>query len=74
MARLFGAIFSTLANSSAIAQVSRSFTTWSMAFVKTKKLDRAAMVYVAITLDKMLNYNAIQVRWLCQSRSSCWCI
>src|ERR1035438_4542216 len=26
-------------------------------------VDRAAMAYIAITLDKMLNYNAIQVRW-----------
>ena len=26
-------------------------------------LDRAAMVYVALALDKLLNYNAIQVRW-----------
>jgi len=26
-------------------------------------LDRAAMVYVAFAIDKLLNYNAIQVRW-----------
>jgi adenine-specific DNA methylase len=26
-------------------------------------LDRAAMAYIALALDKMLNYNAIQVRW-----------
>ncbi len=26
-------------------------------------LDRAAMAYVALALDKMLNYNALQVRW-----------
>jgi adenine-specific DNA methylase len=31
-------------------------------FVRTE-LDRAAMVYIAFALDKMLNYNAIQVRW-----------
>ncbi|MBV9397055.1 MAG: DUF1156 domain-containing protein [Bryobacterales bacterium] len=27
------------------------------------ELDRAAMAYVALGLDKVLNYNAIQVRW-----------
>lgn len=27
------------------------------------ELDRAAMAYLAISLDKMVNYNAIQVRW-----------
>ena len=27
------------------------------------ELDRAAMIYIALALDKMLNYNAIQVRW-----------
>jgi len=26
-------------------------------------LDRAAMTYIALALDKMVNYNAIQVRW-----------
>jgi adenine-specific DNA methylase len=26
-------------------------------------LDRAAMAYIALALDKMVNYNAIQVRW-----------
>jgi putative DNA methylase len=26
-------------------------------------LDKAAMVYLALSLDKMVNYNAIQVRW-----------
>lgn len=26
-------------------------------------LDRAALVYLAVAMDKMLNYNAIQVRW-----------
>jgi len=31
-------------------------------FVKSE-LDRAAMAYLAISLDKMVNYNAIQVRW-----------
>jgi adenine-specific DNA methylase len=31
-------------------------------FVRTD-FDRAAMAYVAIALGKMLNYNAIQVRW-----------
>jgi putative DNA methylase len=31
-------------------------------FVRTD-LDRAAMTYIALALDKMLNYNAIQVRW-----------
>lgn len=30
--------------------------------VKTD-LDRAAMAYIALSLDKMVNYNAIQVRW-----------
>ncbi len=29
----------------------------------TTELDRAAMVYIALAFDKMLNYNAIQVRW-----------
>jgi putative DNA methylase len=32
------------------------------AYVKTE-LDRAAMAYIALALDKMVNYNAIQVRW-----------
>ena len=27
-------------------------------------LDKAALVYLAIALDKLLNYNAIQVRWI----------
>jgi adenine-specific DNA methylase len=27
------------------------------------ELDRAAMVYIALAIDKVLNYNAIQVRW-----------
>jgi adenine-specific DNA methylase len=27
------------------------------------KLDRAALVYVSFAIDKLLNYNAIQVRW-----------
>jgi adenine-specific DNA methylase len=27
------------------------------------ELDKAAMAYLAISLDKMVNYNAIQVRW-----------
>jgi len=27
------------------------------------ELDRAAMAYIALSLDKMVNYNAIQVRW-----------
>ncbi|HOQ47749.1 MAG TPA: DUF1156 domain-containing protein [Bryobacteraceae bacterium] len=27
------------------------------------EVDRAAMVYIALAIDKVLNYNAIQVRW-----------
>jgi adenine-specific DNA methylase len=26
-------------------------------------LERAAMAYIALALDKMVNYNAVQVRW-----------
>jgi adenine-specific DNA methylase len=29
-------------------------------------LDRAAMTYIALSIDKMLNYNAIAVRWIQQ--------
>ena len=31
------------------------------------ELDRAAMTYIALALDKMVNYNAIQVRWHARS-------
>jgi adenine-specific DNA methylase len=30
---------------------------------RLSELDRAAMVYIALAIDKVLNYNAIQVRW-----------
>ncbi len=30
---------------------------------KLKEIDRAALTYVTLALDKMLNYNAYQVRW-----------
>jgi adenine-specific DNA methylase len=30
------------------------------------ELDRAAMVYIALAIDKLLNYNAIQTRWIPQ--------
>ncbi|MGQ9918692.1 MAG: DUF1156 domain-containing protein, partial [Bryobacteraceae bacterium] len=30
---------------------------------RLSELDRAAMVYIALAIDKVLNYNAVQVRW-----------
>ncbi len=30
---------------------------------RLSELDRAAMLYLALAIDKLLNYNAIQVRW-----------
>ena len=30
---------------------------------RLSELDRAAMAYIALAIDKVLNYNAIQVRW-----------